>query len=81
MLVNTEIHRAKFANVSRDPRVAVSIIDAANPYHYAEVRGRVVETVGEPAARAHIDALSRKYTGADWDRREGVRPPVQRSRP
>ncbi len=34
---------------------------------YAEVRGRVVETVRGPEARAHIDALSQKYRGRDYD--------------
>ncbi|HSL59604.1 MAG TPA: PPOX class F420-dependent oxidoreductase, partial [Acidimicrobiales bacterium] len=40
--------------------------DAANPYEFVEVRGRVVETVRGPEARADIDRLSRKYTGHDY---------------
>ena len=66
LLLNTEVHRQKFKNVSRDPRVTVAIIDAANPYSYGEVRGEVVETVTGPEARAHIDALSQKYQGTDY---------------
>ncbi|HUB69371.1 MAG TPA: PPOX class F420-dependent oxidoreductase [Acidimicrobiales bacterium] len=66
VLINTEVHRQKFKNVSRDPRVTVTVIDAANPYHYAEVRGKVVEAVRGPQAREHIDKLSRKYTGQDY---------------
>ncbi|HVC26206.1 MAG TPA: PPOX class F420-dependent oxidoreductase [Acidimicrobiales bacterium] len=66
VLINTEVHRQKFRNVERDPRATVTIFDATNPYHYAEVRGRVVETVRGDAARAHIDALSAKYTGAPY---------------
>lgn len=66
LLINTEIHRQKYKNVQRDPRVTVAIIDAANPYHYAEVRGRVVGEVTGPAARAHIDELSEKYTGGPY---------------
>jgi hypothetical protein len=31
-----------------------------------EVRGEVVETVRGPEARAHIDQLTRKYTGGDY---------------
>ena len=45
---------------------AVTIIDAANPYHYAEVRGRVVGEVTGPAARDHIDMLSQKYIGGPY---------------
>ena len=67
VLINTEVHRAKFKAVERDPRVTVTIWEKENPYTYAEVRGRVVETVRGPEARAHIDALSRKYLGRDYD--------------
>ncbi len=66
LLVNTEVHRAKFLAVERDPRVTVSIWDLDDPYTFVEVRGRVVRTTLGPAARAHIDALSRKYTGEDY---------------
>lgn len=67
VLVNTELHRAKLRAVRRDPRVTVTIWDRDDPYTYAEVRGRVVETVRGPAARAHIDRLSQKYRGRDYD--------------
>ena len=67
VLINTEVHRAKFKAVERDPRVTVTIWDREDPYTYAEVRGRVVEIVRGPAARAHIDSLSRKYRGRDYD--------------
>jgi PPOX class probable F420-dependent enzyme len=66
VLINTETHRQKYKNVQHDPRVSVAIVDAANPYHYAEVRGRVVGEVTGPAARAHIDELSEKYTGGPY---------------
>ena len=66
VLINTEVHRAKFANVSRDARVAVAIIDTEDPYHYAEVRGVVVSTETGDAARAHIEALAQRYTGAAY---------------
>jgi PPOX class probable F420-dependent enzyme len=64
LLINTEIHRAKFKDVERDPRVTVTVIDATNPYQYVEARGKVVGTITGPEARAHIDALSQRYTGA-----------------
>jgi PPOX class probable F420-dependent enzyme len=66
LIINTEVHRQKYKNMHRDPRVTVTVFDATNPYHYAEVRGRVVEEVrGEPA-RAHIDKLSQKYMGGPY---------------
>jgi PPOX class probable F420-dependent enzyme len=67
VLINTEVGRQKLKNVDRDPRVTVTLIDAANPYHYAEVRGRVVEVVKGQVARQHIDELSQKYTGQPYD--------------
>lgn len=66
LLLNTEVHRAKFKNMERDPRVAVTIIDREDSYSYVEVRGEVVETVRGPEAREHIDQLSRKYFGRDY---------------
>ena len=67
LLINTEIHRAKFRNVESDPRVTVTIIDRENPYRFAEVRGVVVETIRGAEARSHIDALSEKYFGRPYD--------------
>jgi PPOX class probable F420-dependent enzyme len=66
LIFNTEKHRAKFKDVERDPRVTITVINQANPYQYIEARGRVVETVTGPEARAHIDALSQRYTGAAY---------------
>jgi PPOX class probable F420-dependent enzyme len=66
LLVNTETGRQKFRNVRRDPRVNVTIWDRDNPYRTVEVRGRVVGTETGTEARSHIDQLSRKYTGSDY---------------
>lgn len=65
VLINTEVHRQKFRNVQRDPRVAVSIWDKDNPYRFVEVRGEVVATVRGQEARDHIDALAKRYMGKD----------------
>ncbi len=66
LCVNTEVHRQKFRDLERDPRVTLAIRDEKNPYRYAEVRGRMVEAERGPAARAQIDELSRKYNGRDY---------------
>ncbi len=55
----------KTRNVRRDPRVALSLTDRKDPYERVVIRGRVVEVTRE-SARAHIDALARKYTGGDF---------------
>ena len=64
ILVNSSAGRVKDRNMRRRPRVALVITDPQNPYRYALVRGRVVE-VTEEGARAHIDALAKKYKGQD----------------
>ncbi|HET9070538.1 MAG TPA: PPOX class F420-dependent oxidoreductase [Acidimicrobiales bacterium] len=66
VLINTEVHRQKYRNVTRDPRVVVTVIDAGSPYSYAEIRGRVTRTVTGEEARAHIDRLSEKYQGTPY---------------
>ena len=66
LLINTEVHRAKHRDVVRDPRVTVTVWDTENPYRFAEVRGRVVERVTGPEARAHIDACAQRYLGRDY---------------
>jgi len=67
ILVNTEPVRQRARNVRRDPRITV-LIHSENGYDWAEVRGRVIETIDGDKARAHIDELSRKYTGEDYGR-------------
>ena len=54
LVVNTEVHRQKFKNGQRDPRVTLTIRNEQDPYHYAE-------------AREQIDQLSQKYHGQDYD--------------
>ena len=66
LLINTEVHRQKFRNVSRDPRVTVTIWNAEQPDEYRELRGEVTGTVRGPEARDHIDQLSQKYEGHDY---------------
>jgi len=66
LLVNTEIHRAKYKAMQQHPEVTVTIWDAENPYRYAEVRGTVSGQVRGDEARTHIDTLSQRYLGHDY---------------
>jgi len=65
--VNTAHGRVKERNMRRNPRVAISIADADDPYTRVDIRGRVVGIVEEPDARRHIDGLNRKYHETDED--------------
>ncbi|MFL5844161.1 MAG: PPOX class F420-dependent oxidoreductase [Solirubrobacteraceae bacterium] len=62
----------KARNVARDPRVAISIVDHERPYRTARLRGRVVATREGDAALEVMDAMSQRYTGADFPMRSGV---------
>ena len=62
VLVNTAEGRAKWRNVQRDPRVALSVVNADDPYDTITILGRVLEMTRE-GADVHIDKLSERYTG------------------
>jgi len=62
ILLNSAKGRVKDVNMHERPQVAFVIHDQNNPLRYAQVRGKIVEIVGE-GARQHINDLSLKYTG------------------
>jgi PPOX class probable F420-dependent enzyme len=64
IIVNSAKGRVKDRNVRRDPRVGIDVVDPDNPYRHLSIRGRVVD-ITENGADAHIDKLSKKYTGAE----------------
>jgi PPOX class probable F420-dependent enzyme len=65
LLVNTERGRQKHRNAERDPKVGVSMTDPDDPYRALSVVGEVEEVTTE-GARDHIDDLSRRYTGEEY---------------
>lgn len=56
--------RQKYRNVQSEPRVALSIVDPANPYRYLEIRGSVAEIVDDDG-NAFINAMAKKYIDQD----------------
>lgn len=60
----------KDRNAGRDPRVALSLTAADNPFEMASIRGRVVERIEGDAAWPIIDRIARKYTGEPYPERE-----------
>ncbi len=65
VLINTAVGRQKDRNMDKDHRVAISAIDPTNPYHWLEIRGRVIERTTE-GALDHINALSQQYFGREF---------------
>jgi PPOX class probable F420-dependent enzyme len=63
LLFSTVQGRVKHRNMLRDPRVSVTVHEAANPENYVELRGRAVIT---PDPGRDLDKqLSWKYDGKD----------------
>jgi PPOX class probable F420-dependent enzyme len=64
VLVNSAEGRVWRENVTRDPRVTVTVPNHENPYEFVSITGRVA---GEDHADAdaHIDRLAKKYLDKD----------------
>lgn len=64
ILINTVHGRIKQKNITRDPRVSLSLVDKNNPYSMITIQGTVIEqtTIG---ADEHIDKLAKKYLNTD----------------
>ena len=65
IVINTVEGFQKLRNVQRDPRVAVTVADPANPSRYFAVRGRVVSVTTEGGEEG-IEALAQKYLGGPY---------------
>jgi len=68
ILVCTSDAIAKARDMRRDPRVALSLTDGANPYRMAAIQGRVVEARSDEGCR-YMDPISVKYTNAPFPSR------------
>jgi PPOX class probable F420-dependent enzyme len=64
--------RHKVANLNRDPRVAVAIFDAGNPYESVQVQG-AASLEDDPEGKL-IDELSHKYVGGPYPGFAGPNP-------
>jgi PPOX class probable F420-dependent enzyme len=69
VVICTGENSLKGRNTSRDPRVALSIVDFTNPYEEVQIRGRVVERRPDPDLKI-MDPISHKYTGKPFPFRQ-----------
>lgn len=60
----------KAKNLRRDPRVALSLTPADNPFEPVIIRGRVVEWVDGDAGWAIVDRIATKYIGQPYPREQ-----------
>ncbi len=68
LVICTGENSLKGKNTLRDPRVALSIVDLANPYEEVQIRGRVIERRPDPDLKM-MDPISNKYTGKPFPMR------------
>ena len=67
--INTATGRVKARTIQEGRKIALAIMDPANPYRYMQVRGTVKKVTGD-GADAHIDKLAHKYMGTDYPIRQ-----------
>jgi PPOX class probable F420-dependent enzyme len=60
----------KARNLRRDPRVAISLTPADNPFQPVIIRGRVVEWLDGDAGWEVVDQIAAKYIGGPYSRAE-----------
>lgn len=74
VLINTFEGSQKHRNVQRNPKIGLDVVDPANPYNVAMIRG-VVKEITFDSAEEHADKMAKKYLGTEKYemRRPGVR--------
>jgi hypothetical protein len=68
VLTSSPVGSRKGANWRRDPQASVTVVDAADPWRFVVVRGRVID-IRPDEGLAFIDRMSLRYTGAPYRRR------------
>jgi PPOX class probable F420-dependent enzyme len=66
----TDPSSRKARNLRRDPRVALSLTAADNPFEPIVIRGRVVEWLEGDEAWEIVDRIAAKYIGGPYPRDE-----------
>jgi PPOX class probable F420-dependent enzyme len=56
--------RAKYRNLQHNPAMSFSIIDPDNPFHYLELRGKLVDVEADPTGAFYV-RLGKRYGNAD----------------
>lgn len=73
IVVNSALGRRWPANLRRDPRVSIAVVDRHDPYRWLGLTGRVIEIVDDQSiAQADIAELARRYMADDPDGAEAL---------
>lgn len=74
--VNGGLDRGWFKHLQRDPRVTLLLLDPKDMFRWAQVEGRMVTSADDPYGE-HINRLSHRYTGRDYQNSRDGRITVQ----
>lgn len=72
ILLNLDKSRVRLQHITRDPRVALSVMEVGNWLTHVSIQGRVVEIVDDPDLEG-IDSLAQHYSGQDYFNRDDPR--------
>src|SRR2546423_13837274 len=72
VLLNMDESRVRLGHLRRDPRAALTVLDAADWYRHVSLIGHVVSIVDD-ADLADIDRLAVRYTGNPFRHRDNAR--------
>ena len=62
ILINTFETSAKSKNITKDPRISISVVENNNPYNMVSIKGRVIDQTTE-GADEHLKKLAKRYLG------------------
>jgi PPOX class probable F420-dependent enzyme len=79
VVFNTAEGRAKPRHIRANPNASVAVVDPENPYRWIAVSGPAV--MSEEGAAEHINKLSHKYRGRDYDLPPGQQRLIVRVKP
>lgn len=72
LLLNMDATRLRLSFIRREPRVSLTVLDAATWYTHVSLLGRIVQIDDDPDL-VDIDRLARRYTGNPFRNREARR--------
>lgn len=61
IVINSAVGRRWPSNLLRDPRIALSVIDAGDGYRWVGMTGTIEVVTDQPTAQADIAAMARRY--------------------
>jgi hypothetical protein len=62
ILINTFEESAKIRHITKDKRIALSIVEQNNPYNMVSIKGKVIDQTSE-GADEHLKKLAKRYLG------------------